>query len=101
MEQQLYNMYLDGTLILKDATPSEILARAGTTKRTPVSAYADRGILIDRKYKVECSCLWEDEENIKEKKAMLFDWEQLTRPFKKVRWVTRVDRNTKVLRIKK
>lgn len=85
MEQQLYNMYLDGKLLLKDATPNEILEKVGAAKRTPVSAYADRGVLIDKKYSVERSRLLEDEENIKEKKAMLFDWERLTRPFRRAR----------------
>ena len=37
---------------------------------------------------------------IRVKRRMLEDWEQLIAPFKKVIWVTMVDRDARVLRIK-
>lgn len=94
MEIQLYNVYEDGKLILKDAKPEQIWKV--TKKRVKISYYADRDVLLYGKYRIE-----QDYDEIRVKRRMLEDWEQLIAPFKKVIWVTMVDRNTKVLRIKK
>ena len=77
MEIQLYNVYEDGKLILKDAKPEQIW-----------------------KYRIERSRIEQDYNEIRVKRRMLEDWEQLIAPFKKVIWVTMVDRDTRVLRIK-
>lgn len=94
MEIQLYNVYEDGKLILKDAKPEQIWKV--TKKRVKISYYADRDVLLYGRSRIE-----QDYDEIRVKRRMLEDWEQLIAPFKKVIWVTMVDRNTKVLRIKK
>lgn len=99
MEIQLYNVYEDGKLILKDAKPEQIWKV--TKKRVKISYYADRDVLLYGKYRIERSRIEQDYNEIRVKRRMLEDWEKLIAPFKKVIWVTMVDRNTKVLRIKK
>lgn len=93
MEIQLYNVYEDGKLILKDAKPEQIWKV--TKKRVKISYYADRDVLLYGKYRIE-----QDYNEIRVKRKMLEDWEQLIAQFKKVIWVTMVDRDTRVLRIK-
>lgn len=44
MEIQLYNVYEDGKLILKDAKPEQIWKV--TKKRVKISYYADRDVLL-------------------------------------------------------
>lgn len=98
MEIQLYNVYEDGKLILKDAKPEQIWKV--TKKRVKISYYADRDALLCGKYRIERSRIEQDYNEIRVKRRMLEDWEQLIAPFKKVIWVTMVDRDTRVLRIK-
>ena len=99
MEIQLYNVYEDGKLTLKDVKPERIWKV--TRKRVKISYYVDRDVLLYGKYRIERSRIEQDYNEIRVKRRMLEDWEQLIAPFKKVIWVTMVDRNTKVLRIKK
>lgn len=99
MEIQLYNLYWGETLVLRNATAGEVNERVG--KRIKIAYYADLDVRIAGRWRVERSYLQEDAKSIERKKNMLLDWEQLIAPFKKVIWVTMVDRNTKVLRIKK
>ena len=85
-------------MILKDAKPEQIWKV--TKKRVKISYYADRGVLLYGKYRIERSRIEQDYNEIRVKRKMLEEWDQLIAPFKKVIWVTMVDRDTRVLRIK-
>ena len=98
MEIQLYNVYEDGKLILKDAKPEQIWKV--TRKRVKISYYADRDVLLYGKYRIERSRIEQDYNEIRVKRRMLEDWEQLVEPFRRVIWVTQVGKDVKVLGIR-
>ena len=98
MEIQLYNVYEDGKLILKDTKPEQIWKVTG--KRVKISYYADRGVLLYGKYRIERSRIEQDYNEIRVKRRMLEDWEQLVEPFRRVIWVTTLARDVRVLTVK-
>lgn len=98
MERQLYNVYEDGKLILKDTKPEQIWKVTG--KRVKISYYADRGVLLYGKYRIERSRIEQDYNEIRVKRRMLEDWEQLVAPFRWVIWVTALTRDVRVLMVK-
>lgn len=98
MERQLYNVYEDGKLILKDTKPEQIWKVTG--KRIKISYYADRGVLLYGKYRIERSRIEQDYNEIRVKRRMLEDWEQLVEQFRRVIWVTQVGKDVKVLGIR-
>ena len=98
MERQLYNVYEDGKLILKDTKPEQIWKVTG--KRVKISYYADRDVLLHGKYRIERSRIEQDYNEIRVKRRMLEDWEQLVAPFRRVIWVTALTRDVRVLTVK-
>ena len=98
MEIQLYNVYEDGKLILKDAKPEQIWKV--TRKRVKISYYADRDVLLYGKYRIERSRIEQDYNEIRVKRRMLEDWEQLVAPFRRVIWVTALTRDVRALTVK-
>lgn len=95
MERQLYNLYQGETLILKDGTPEQ--AWKILKKRYKLAYYADKGVLLAGKYKVERSKLEQDYDELKVKRRLLQNWEQLVEPFRRVIWVTEIGKDTRVL----
>ena len=98
MERQLYNVYEDGKLILKDTKPEQIWKVTG--KRVKIYYYADRGVLLYGKYRIERSRIEQDYNEIRVKRRMLEDWEQLVEPFRRVIWVTALAGDVRVLTVK-
>lgn len=98
MEIQLYNVYEDGKLTMKDVKPERIWKV--TRKRVKISYYADRDVLLYGKYRIERSRIEQDYNEIRVKRRMLEDWEQLVAPFSRVIWVTALTRDVRVLTVK-
>ena len=98
MEIQLYNVYEDGKLTMKDVKPERIWKV--TRKRVKISYYADRDVLLYGKYRIERSRIEQDYNEIRVKRRMLEDWEQLVEPFRRVIWVTALTRDVRALTVK-
>ena len=58
MEKQLYNVYCDGQLLMKDVRPEQVWKI--TRKRVKLSYYADKAVLLYGKYRIERSRLEQD-----------------------------------------
>ena len=98
MEKQLYNVYCDGQLLMKDVRPEQVWKI--TRKRVKLSYYADKAVLLYGKYKIERSRLEQDYDEIRVKRRLLQNWEQLVAPFRRVIWVSKIEKDVKVLGIR-
>ena len=95
MEKQLYNVYCDGQLLMKDVRPEQVWKI--TRKRVKLSYYADKAVLLYGKYRIERSRLEQDYDEIRVKRRLLQNWEQLVAPFRRVILVSKIEKDVKVL----